>query len=203
LEALLAGKLPISRRSTLECCVTRNPANPSPVESNGTANCEQDFSSFVVNDCVITAGPPFKIIRMALRINGEPMVEVAGDGLIIATPGGSTAYNLSAGGPLLGPTVRAMVVTPLNPHSITHKPAVVDAASVLEVVAERVNAGTTCMLDGQIATPFREGDRIMIQLGANELLLARHPHVGEWQSLQDRLHWGRMPVLREVRGPRE
>lgn len=197
LDTLLAGKLPISHRATLECTLERgdgaakeNLATPGVVY--------EDFRSFAINECALMAGAPFKIIRMFLFINGQPMVEVAGDGLIVSTPGGSSAYNLSAGGPLVDPNVKAIVVTPLNPHSITHKPAVVEQSSEIEVVAERVNEGTTCMLDGQIATPIRDGDRITIRLGKHELLLARNPSIGDWQALQDRLHWGRMPMLKEV-----
>ena len=92
-----------------------------------------DFSAWAINDCVITAGPPFRLVRMKLSINGQPMTEVVGDGLIVATPGGSTAYNLSAGGPLVDPGVKAIVVTPICPHSITHKPAVVSETSRIEV----------------------------------------------------------------------
>lgn len=199
IDTLLSGNLPISRRATLECCIQRgdgsaeaNLATPGVVY--------EDFSSFAINECSLQAGAPFKVIRMLLYINGEPMLRVEGDGLLVATPGGSTAYNLSAGGPLVDPTVKAIILTPLNPHSITHKPAVVEQSSVIEVVAERVNAGTTCMLDGQIPTPIREGDRIVIRLGRHELLLGRNPAIGEWQALQDRLHWGRMPMLKEVKG---
>jgi NAD+ kinase len=198
-DALLSGNLPVSRRATLECCIQRgdgsaeaNLATPGVVY--------EDFSSFAINECSLQAGAPFKVIRMLLYINGEPMLRVEGDGLLVATPGGSTAYNLSAGGPLVDPTVKAIILTPLNPHSITHKPAVVEQSSVIEVLAERVNAGTTCLLDGQIPTPIRDGDRIVIKLGRHELLLGRNPAIGDWQALQDRLHWGRMPMLKEVKG---
>ena len=200
-DALLAGKLPVSRRITLECRITRGEAAEA-ANQNTPGLVLEDFSAWAINDCVLTAGPPFRLIRMKLSINGQPMTEVMGDGLIVATPGGSTAYNLSAGGPLVDASVKAIVVTPICPHSITHKPAVVDQSSEIEVVADRVNPGTTCFLDGQIQTPIRDGDRIMIRLGRYELLLARNPSVGEWQALHDSLHWGRMPALRDVEGKR-
>lgn len=199
LDTLLAGNMPVSRRSILECCIKRGDGSAAAnLATPGVVY--EDFSSFAINECSLQAGPPFKVIRMLLYINGEPMLRVEGDGLIVATPGGSTAYNLSAGGPLVDPTVKAIILTPLNPHSITHKPAVVEQSSVIEVMAERVNAGTTCLLDGQIPTPIRDGDRIVIKLGRHELLLGRNPGIGEWQALQDRLHWGRMPMLKEVKG---
>lgn len=201
LDALLAGELPVDRRITLECCIKRGAAATAANAANPGLVLD-DFSAWAINECVLTAGMPFKMIRMRLYINGQPMVEVMGDGVIIATPGGSTAYNLSAGGPLVDPSVRAIVVSPLNPHSITHKPAVIDDSGVIEVVADRVNPGTTCLLDGQIPATIHEGDRVIIKRGRYELLLARNPTIGDWQALQDRLHWGRMPSLKEVKGKR-
>jgi len=201
IDALLAAKLPISRRVTLECTIRRGEA--AMAANNAGDEVLGDFSAWAVNDCVITAGPPFRMIRMKLSINNQPMTQVVGDGLIVATPGGSTAYNLSAGGPLVDPSVKAIVVTPICPHSITHKPAVVCETSRIEVLAVKVNQGSTVFLDGQIQSPIREGDRIEVRLGPYELQLARNPIVGEWQALQQRLLWGREPSMKEVKGKRD
>jgi NAD+ kinase len=101
------------------------------------------------------------------------------------------------------PGVKAIVVTPICPHSITHKPAVVSETSRIEVEAIKVNHGSTLFLDGQIQSPIREGDKIEVRLGPYELQLARNPVVGEWQALQERLLWGREPSMKDVRGKRE
>src|SRR5688500_3979908 len=197
LDALLRGELPVSRRITLECCIKRGPAAlKENVENQGVVLT--DFSAWAINECVVTAGFPFRMVHMRLFVNGQLMTEVTGDGVIVATPGGSTAYNMSAGGPLVAASVRALVVTPLSPHSVTHKPAVVEDSSVIEIVAERVNPGTTCILDGHILTPIREGDRIQIKRGPYELLLVRHPAAGDWDALR-RMHLWKMPTLQAGR----
>jgi NAD+ kinase len=185
--ALLAGKLPVSRRITLECCVHTGQKGSSSTGS---------FCAWAINDCAINSGPPFRMIGLSVEINGQPMTEIMGDGLIVCTPSGSTAYNLSAGGPLVHPAVKAICVTPVCPHSITHKPVVVEESSRIMIRADRVNPGTTLSLDGQIQTPLAQGDQVEIHKGAHELLLVQNPRLGDWQTLQDRLHWGRMPAFK-------
>src|SRR5690606_2223713 len=106
---------------------------------------------------------------------GEPGPTVSGDGLIVATPTGSTAYNVSAGGPIVSPDTDAMVITPIAAHSLSFRPIVVGGASRVEFRADRVNQtygetdrrfgpgrGTTLVLDGQITTPLLEGERVVV-----------------------------------------
>ena len=170
----------ISRRMVLQVTVRRDGA----VKSSGLA----------INDCVIQAGPPFRIINLGISINGEHLTDVGGDGLIACTPSGSTAHNLSAGGPIMQPDVDAIILTPLNPHSLTHKPLVVDRESVIEIVATTVNEGTTAIIDGQVSCPLQLGDRVTVQQFPSDFLLVRNPQYPKWHNLMAKLHWGQSPT---------
>jgi len=150
-------------------------------------------SMTAVNDCVVQAGPPFRIIELGVSINGEHLTDVGGDGLIVCTPSGSTAHNLSAGGPIMQPGVEAIILTPLNPHSLTHKPLVVEREAEIEIKALCVNAGTTAIIDGQVSCPLAEGDRVVVKRSASDLLLVRNPKHALWNKLVDKFHWGRAP----------
>ncbi len=150
-------------------------------------------TSLAINDCVIHAGPPYRIIRLGVSINGEHLTTVGGDGLIVCTPSGSTAHNLSAGGPIVQPRVPAIVLSPLNPHSLTHKPLVVESDSTIEIHASEVNEGSTAIIDGQVTCPLQPGDRITVRRFESDYLLVRNPLYARWHKLVTKLHWGRSP----------
>src|SRR4030043_1796801 len=105
----------------------------------------------VLNDAVINKGALARIIDLETAINGEYLTTFNSDGLIISTPTGSTAYNLSAGGPIVSPKMEALVINPICPHSLSFRPIVIDADSKVEVVGVRVNEGTTVSIDGQVS----------------------------------------------------
>ncbi|MCH9000989.1 MAG: NAD(+)/NADH kinase [Planctomycetes bacterium] len=150
-------------------------------------------TSLAINDCVIHAGPPYRIIRLGVSINGEHLTTVGGDGLIVCTPSGSTAHNLSAGGPIVQPSVPAIVLSPMNPHSLTHKPLVVESDSTIEIHASEVNEGSTAIIDGQVTFPLQPGDRITVRRFESDYLLVRNPLYTRWHKLVTKLHWGRSP----------
>lgn len=170
----------IGRRAVLETCVYRD----------GIAQDKHP----AINDCVIQAGPPFRQIRLAISIDGDHLTEVGGDGLIVCTASGSTAHNLSAGGPILQPGVDAIILTPMNPHSLTHKPLVIESDSVIDILARDVNEGTTAIIDGQVSCSFQQGDRVSIRRFESDFLLVRNPRYAKWHKLVTKLHWGRPPV---------
>ncbi len=170
----------ISRRTVLQISVQRDGAVKE--------------KSLAINDCVIQAGPPFRIINLGISINGEHLTDVGGDGLICCTPSGSTAHNLSAGGPIMQPDVDAIILTPLNPHSLTHKPLVVDRESVIDIVASTVNEGTTAIIDGQVSYALQPGDRVRVQRFSSDFLLVRNPQHAKWHNLVTKLHWGQSPT---------
>lgn len=150
-------------------------------------------TSLAINDCVIQAGPPFRIVRLDISINEEHLSNVGGDGLIVCTPSGSTAHNLSAGGPIMQPGVDAIILTPLSPHSLTHKPLVIERESVIEIVADEVNEGTTAIIDGQVSFPLKASDRLTIRRFDSDFLLVHNPLYAKWHNLVTKLHWGRAP----------
>jgi NAD+ kinase len=184
-EALLAGKLPIRSRMMIEAAV----------RDGGT---KQQFLATALNDAVITAGPPFKMIELEISADEKSGqhsggVFLIGDGVIISTPSGSTAYNVSAGGPIVNPGVDCMCITPICPHSLSFRPVVVAADSTIVLTAVRVNAGTTLFCDGQVSTRLNKGDRVTIRRSPHDALLIENPHAREWRSLAEKLHWAVSP----------
>jgi NAD+ kinase len=159
------------------------------------------FEGLALNEAAITAGFPFRMIEMVIRIDGEPGPAVAGDGLLVSTPTGSTAYNVSAGGPIVAPGVEALTITPIAAHTLSFRPIVVPSASVIEIETRRVNndqpvGGTTLVLDGQVQTPLHLGDRIRIVGNAQRSRFVRNPEIGFWQTVIQKLHWAAQPRLR-------
>ncbi|MCH8146410.1 MAG: NAD(+)/NADH kinase [Planctomycetes bacterium] len=169
--------------------VTRRIALHVTVRRNGGVR----DTSLAINDCVIHAGPPYRLIRLGVSINDEHLTTVGGDGLIVCTPSGSTAHNLSAGGPIVQPRVPAIVLTPLNPHSLTHKPLVVESDSTIEIHASEVNEGSTAIIDGQVTFPLQSGDRITVRRFESDYLLVHNPLYTRSHKLVTKLHWGRSP----------
>lgn len=169
----------IDRRTLLEVTVAR-----------GGNACH---SSVSVNDCVIQAGPPFRMVRLTLAIDGYRLTDVAGDGIIVCTPTGSTAHNLSAGGPIMQADVQAIVVTPLCPHSLTHKPLVIGSSASIEIHAAQVNEGTTLIVDGQVSFPLRQDDVIHVQRFPADFQLVHNPLYPPWHNLMTKLRWGLPP----------
>jgi NAD+ kinase len=179
-EDIVAGRARIERRMMLGCRV-------------GTSGGRERFSSKAVNDVFITAGPPFHVIEMEIAVDGERLPSCVGDGLIVCTPTGSTAYNLSAGGPILAGSMKAMVITPLCPHSLSFRPIVIDAASVVEIRCTRINEGTTVSVDGQVATKLALNEVLNVARVRSSFLVVENPMRTRWDTLVTKLGWARKP----------
>lgn len=162
------------------------------VTVNGTEG--EKLTSIAMNDVVIQAGPPFRMVSLALYLNDNDVTRISGDGLIVATPVGSTAYNLSAGGPILQPTVKGLAITPICAHSLTHKPLVVDENVTVTIVPERLNDGTRVILDGQDMLPVSVGDKVTVRRFPRDFLLVANPGYAPWYTLVTKLKWGQAPV---------
>ena len=162
---------------------------------------ETRFESIAINECVVTAGPPFRMIEMCLGVDGGRGPTVSGDGMIVSSPIGSTAYTLSAGGPILAPDADAMAVTPIAPHTLAFRPFVVSGASTVEIELLRVNedscgGGTTLVLDGQLPTRLEQGDRVRVGRDTRTVRFVRNPDADYWQTLIDKLGWAKPPTHR-------
>jgi NAD+ kinase len=180
------------------------------------------FSDTALNECVVTAGPPYRMISMALSIDGVAGPRVSGDGLIVSTPSGSTAYNVSAGGPIVAPQTDAMVITPIAAHSLAFRPIVVPGSSRIEFTMLRVNQsfgeggdpnrvrsrlgtpdrregpgrGTTLVLDGGVYSPLEENERVVVTRDARRVRFVRNPRGSYWATLIDKMQWAAPPRAR-------
>jgi len=197
-DSFVAGSLPISQRQVLEtsvlgCDSTCDITDPREVASR------RRFVSQSLNDAVITAGPPFHMIELEIASDGGSGeaggagVRYHGDGVIVATASGSTAYNVSAGGPIISPNVDAFCITPLCPHSLSFRPVVISANSTVLITATRVNAGTTLFCDGQENTQLCAGDRVVICKSPQPVQLVENPDSREWHTLAAKLNWALSP----------
>ena len=161
-----------------------------------TLDCEiadQKFLHPAVNDVIVTAGEPFRMIELAMHLGESEVARLAGDGLIISTPTGSTAYNMSAGGPIVDPQVQAIMLTPICPHSLNHRPLVIDSKYEITITAERVNEGTTVILDGQVSRELAVGQELKVRRGQNNLQVITSPARDHWGTLSKKLHWAKGP----------
>jgi NAD+ kinase len=186
LEDLSARKFTIENLMTLTGVLT---------PSNGPA---RPFRG--LNDAVVRAAPVFHLVDIDLSIDGESVMTYRGDGLIIATPVGSTAHSLSAGGPILPPNAHMFVVTPLCPHTLTQRPLVDSAQKVYEIVPRGEGRSTVLVIDGQVQIPLRSGDRVNIRQGATPFPMVRLPGHSFYRTLRDKLGWGAMPTARAELG---
>lgn len=170
------------------------------IEVSSKGHREAHFSAVALNDAVITAGPPYRLITLTLCLNGKDGPSIRGDGLIIASPVGSTAYNLSAGGPVIDPSVDALAITPIAPQSLSFRPIVVDGDCTVEVTLVKTNAGaagqgTTLVLDGQIQAPLKAGDKVRITKHDHGIRFVINEKSDWWSRLINRLQWASTPRM--------
>ncbi|MEM9883413.1 MAG: NAD(+) kinase, partial [Planctomycetota bacterium] len=125
--------------------------------------------------------------------SGRSALTFGGDGIIVATASGSTAYNLSVGGPIVSPAVDAMVISAIAPQSIAFRPIVFGADDEVWVTMNRANAGTTLVIDGQESTGVVEGQQIRIRQHPERLVLIQNPKRTYWNMLAHKMHWGVRP----------
>lgn len=192
-ERIVADPNLISRRTMLQCRID----GPGRSES---------FSTLAVNEVALTAGPPFRMIEVSISIGEEHLALCTGDGLVVATPTGSTAYNLSAGGPILMSTLAAAVITPLAAHSLSFRPVVVDLARDIRLRCRESHArpapdhrdhgcwgAAVVAVDGQVTSPVHAEDTITITRAQPCFHLVHHPQESQWRLLNRKLNWGALP----------
>jgi NAD+ kinase len=147
-------------------------------------------SQRVLNDAVINKGALARMIELELSIDADPVCRYRADGLIVATPTGSTAYSLSAGGPIVDPTVESILITPICPHTLSDRPLVVRDSSSIEISLSGNMESVFLTLDGQRGIPLQPTDRVRITR-AKELLRLIHPSKKSYfEILRSKLRWG-------------
>lgn len=195
-DLLAGGEFQLSRRVLLDA---RLSAGPCAIDaSTGHIEGEVIFESLAMNDVVITAGPPYRIIEMELTVNphrkhNRTGTAFGGDGVIVSTPTGSSAYNLSAGGPIVSPDVDAMVVTPICAHSLSFRPTVLNAEDQVCVRLNRANEGSTLVIDGQVSTPIAAGSFLHVRTYKRRLKVVINPRMTYWKTLSRKMHWAATP----------
>ena len=176
LEGLIQGDYKCHRRMTLHIHVFRK----GEMVANFT----------VLNDAVINKGTLARIIDLETTINGEYLTTFKADGLIISTPTGSTAYSLSAGGPIVYPSLQTIVITPICPHTLTNRPIIIPDDAVIKATLNSKNEEVILTLDGQVGFSLQFGDTIEVRKGGNAILLIESPYKSYFEVLRTKLRWG-------------
>ncbi len=177
LEAAIDGTAAIERRLILGARVQRG------------ARCIAEYRA--LNDVVVTRGSLPRVIELSVTVDGAFVARFTGDGLIVASPTGSTAYNLSAGGPILHPAVDALVLTPIAPHTLSNRPVVVPGASLVQVTADAQDPEKEIILtlDGQVGLALEPGDTVEAFRHDPPVRLVKAPTHSYFDVLRQKLKW--------------
>ena len=175
LERALEGKCRIGPRRMLHCQVVRNGEPIAEYEA--------------LNDAVFSKAELARMINIDVHVDAHYVCRYRADGLIIATPTGSTAYSLSAGGPIIFPSVDALCLTPICPHMLTNRPVLVSGEAVIRVdVLDDTAPYLT--VDGQVGQPLAKGDQVFCRNSKTKVMLIRPPHMLYFDVLRAKLKWG-------------
>ncbi|MEO7165527.1 MAG: NAD(+)/NADH kinase [Spartobacteria bacterium] len=174
-DSIVSGKFTLSERVLLAVEIRKPGAPPQQM--------------IALNDAVISRGEISRLIRLRTRINGDPLTEFNADGLVVATPTGSTAYSLSAGGPILDPQSAVFVITPICPHVLTNRSVIVGDRSVIEVEASEPDHPVYLTLDGRSPLPLEFGATVHIRRSEKTLPLAVLPHLSFFAVVRQKLKW--------------
>lgn len=145
---------------------------------------------WALNDIVINKSALARMITVDLKIDAKPVARLRADGLIVSTPVGSTAYNLSAGGPIVHPSTNVITITPICPHQLNVRPLVVSPDAQIELTVEGANDECYLTLDGQVGKPLKNNSRITVARAAEPLKLLRRPDWRFFETLTQKLGWG-------------
>ena len=143
-----------------------------------------------LNDAVLAKSSLARMIDLDTYVDDHFVCAYKADGLIIATPTGSTAYSLSAGGPIIYPSVPAICLTPICPHMLTNRPVLVPETSVITAFSRGPDASVYLTIDGQVGNPLHEGDAVVCRSSESSLRLIRPPKLRFFDVLRQKLKWG-------------
>lgn len=176
LEKIIAGDFETEQRLMLKATILRQG--------------EIIGESTVLNDIVINKGVLARIIDMETYIDGAYLTTFKADGLILATPTGSTAYSLAAGGPIVYPSLNSIIVNPICPHTITNRPLVVPDTATVKIILKTANQNVHITLDGQVGMPLQGGDVVEAHKAPGHIQLIRSPYKTYFELLRTKLRWG-------------
>jgi len=174
-ECIAKGKMTFSKRALLEVVVRNAKEEHEPM--------------IALNDAVFSRGEISRLIRLHTRVNGEALTEFNADGLIIATPTGSTAYSLSAGGPILEPESGVFVITPICPHVLTNRSIIVSDSSTIEVEASEPDYPVYLTVDGREPVRITKDATVQIRKAKKTLQLAAMPDMSFFSVVRQKLKW--------------
>lgn len=176
MKELLAGNFLLDARSRVYCSVWR--------DDRKVASCS------ALNDLVVNMGPLPRALDMELLMDKDSLGRFLGDGIIISTPTGSTAYNLSAGGPICQSTVPCLLVAPICPHSLGMRPLIVADHTEIELYLHETGDGAVLTADGQKTHVLADGDRLSFKEAHQEVVLVKFPHSSFYRVMRHKLNWG-------------
>jgi NAD+ kinase len=176
LEAVLRDQFAVSRRLTLSARVLRDGEVIASYEA--------------LNDAVLTKTALSRIVDLETHVNGEYVATFRADGLIVSTPTGSTAYCLSAGGPIIYPSLPALVIIPICPHTLTNRPLVVPDSAMVEILQGSAGEDVHLTVDGQVGVPLRHRDVVALQRSDRSISLIKSPKLNYFELLRTKLKWG-------------
>jgi NAD+ kinase len=148
----------------------------------------------ILNDVVISRGNLSRILNLETTVNGKYLTTFRADGLIVATPTGSTAYSLSAGGPIVFPEQNSFIINPICPHTLTNRPIIIPDDVLIKVILWTKEQGATLILDGQLSYDMKSGDSIVIKKSKYVTNLVSSPQRDYMEILRTKLRWGGSPA---------
>jgi NAD+ kinase len=176
LGRVVAGRYELDRRMTLGATLARR------------GRVLRRFRA--LNDVVITNGARARIVEFAVSVDGLALTTYRADGIIIATPTGSTGYSLSAGGPVVEPTVQVLLLSPISPHTLSNRPVVLRPSAVVRITLAAREEDAVLTIDGQDVVPLAGGDVVEVRQGRSKVSLVRSPHRTYYDVLRSKLGWG-------------
>jgi NAD+ kinase len=178
LEHVLSGRAEVSERMKLRVHLHRGGGGPPEIDAE------------VLNDAVIAKGALARMSEFEATCSGQFVTNYKADGVIVATPTGSTAYSLAAHGPIMYPSMRGVIITPIAPHTLTQRPIVVPDEETVNIVIRSQGGKVYLTLDGQTGVLLAMGDRVQIKQSRNRVLLVKNPNIDYFGILRAKLRWG-------------
>lgn len=192
-----AGNYPIDEHVMLQCAIVREKDHDATISARTRPAYPLADQQLVLNEAAILGGPPYSMLQIDLFIDGELASTYNCDGLIVSTPVGSTAHNLSAGGPILQRRLQAVVISPISPHTLTMRPVVDHADRLFEMFVRQGHNCVSAVFDGRVLGNLSDGDCFRITKAPVSFKMISLPNKSEYRTLREKLGWGGNPRERK------